>query len=60
MKNLSSVANDLFQKIRGRFPSVTIGDRDGNITNVPSDARFFDFAFTDSGNELGKLNVSLD
>ena len=60
MKNLSSVANDLFQKIRGRFPSVTIGDRDGNITNVPSDARFFDFAFTDSGNELGKVNVSLD
>jgi hypothetical protein len=60
MKNLSSVANDLFQKIRGRFPSVTIGDKDGNITNVPSDARFFDFAFTDSGNELGKVNVSLD
>ena len=60
MKNLNSIANDLFQKIRGRFPSVTIGDKDGNITNVPSNARFFDFAFTDSGNELGKVNVSLD
>lgn len=60
MKNLSSIANDLFQKIRGRFPSVTIGDKDGNITNVPNDARFFDFAFTDSNEELGKVSVSLD
>jgi hypothetical protein len=60
MKNLNSIANDLFQKIRGRFASVTIGDKDGNITNVPSDARFFDFAFTDNGQELGKVSVSLD
>jgi hypothetical protein len=60
MKNLNRIANDLFQKIRGRFASVTIGDQDGNITNIPSDARFFDFAFTDNGQELGKVSVSLD
>ena len=54
MKNLNRIANDLFQKIRGRFASVTIGDQDGNITNIPSDARFFDFAFTDNAKNLAK------
>lgn len=60
MKNLDSIAADLFQKIRGRFSTVTIGDTDGNVTNVPEAARFFDFAFTVKGEELGKVSVSLD
>ena len=36
---LNTVAEQLFNKIRGRFPNITIGDADGNTTNVPSDAR---------------------
>lgn len=60
MKNLDNIAGDLFNKIRGRFPSVTIGDQDGNMTNVPVEARFFDFGFVEDGVELGKVSIGLD
>ena len=60
MKNLNYVANELFNKIRGRFQNVTIGDENGKVTNVPEEARFFDFSFTENGNDLGKVSVSLD
>lgn len=61
MKNLEVIAQDLFNKIRGRFPGVTIGDEEGNVTNIPTDARYFDFAFkNDVGKELGQVSVSLD
>lgn len=56
MKYLNNIAKDLFNKIRGRFPSVTIGDSEGVITNVPDDARFFEFDF----NSTSKVSVSLD
>ena len=39
MQNLDLVAEELFNKIRGRFPSVTIGDAEGNVTNEPKLAR---------------------
>ena len=45
MQNLDLVAEELFNKIRGRFPSVTIGDAEGNVTNEPSLGRYFDFNF---------------
>jgi len=60
MKNLENISNDLFNKIRGRFPSVTIGDAEGNVTNVPEDARFFDFDYKDGNRVLGKVSISLD
>ena len=60
MKNLNNIAEDLFNKIRGRFPSVTIGDAEGNVTNVPTDARFFDFDYKESGRSLGKVSITLD
>ncbi len=60
MKNLNNVAEDLFNKIRGRFPSVTIGDAEGTVTTVPKESRFFDFAFTTEGAEAGKVSISLD
>jgi hypothetical protein len=59
MKDLNYIAEELFNKIRGRFPSVTIGDQEGKVTNKPEDARYFDFAFTEGGNSLGKVSVSL-
>ena len=56
MKNLSTVAEELFNKIRGRFPSVTVGDETATITNQPPKARFFEFNF-----EKGKkVNITLD
>ena len=60
MKNLNNIAVDLFNKIRGRFSNVTIGDAEGNVTNVPEESRFFDFDFTTSKNHVGKVSVSID
>jgi hypothetical protein len=60
MKNLENIAEDLFNKIRGRFPSVTIGDEGGKVTNLPTDARFFDFEYKEGDRVLGKVSISLD
>lgn len=60
MKNLNNVAEQLFNEIRGRFPSVEIGDADGNVVNEPQTARFYDFDFETNGKKLGKVSVSLD
>jgi hypothetical protein len=59
MKDLSVIGEELFNKIRGRFPNVTIGDEQGTITNEPSEARFFDFDYKASGKNLGKVSVSI-
>jgi len=60
MKNLQNIAEDLFNKIRGRFPSVTIGTDQGEVTNVPGEARFYDFEYKEAGRSLGKVSISLD
>lgn len=60
MKNLNQISADLFNKIRGRFENVTIGDEKGQVTNVPEDARYFDFAFLADGVDLGKVSIALD
>ena len=56
MIKLDVIAQDLFNKIRGRFPSITIGTSEGTVTNDPKEARFFDFNFR----EGAKVNVTLD
>ena len=56
MKNLDSIANELFNKIRGRYPSITVGDSDATITNAPKEARFFEFDFAKDK----KVSISLD
>ena len=45
MKNLDYIADELFNKIRGRYPNVTVGDNDATITNMPKEGRFFEFDF---------------
>tara|TARA_R110000796_G_scaffold27214_2_gene75258 strand:+ start:550 stop:2391 length:1842 start_codon:yes stop_codon:yes gene_type:complete len=60
MKNLDLISEELFNKIRGRFPSVTIGNAEGNVTNVPNEARFFDFDFKEGEQNLGKVSISVD
>jgi hypothetical protein len=60
MKNLDFIADELFNKIRGRFPSITIGNDKGEVTNVPKEARFFDFEYKEQDRSLGKVSVSLD
>ena len=56
MQEFDKIGEDLFNKIRGRFPEVTIGDEAGTVTNEPTMARFFDFDY----NGLGKVSVSID
>ena len=60
MKNLNYIAKDLFNKIRGRFPSVTIGNESGEVTNVPEEARYFDFEYKEQDQALGKVSISID
>ena len=59
MKDLTYIADELFNKIRGRFPSVTIGDSEGKVTNKPQNARFYDFDFQEGTQNLGKISVNL-
>ena len=59
MKNLDFIAEELFNKIRGRFPSITIGDGEGKVTDQPSAARFFDFQYKQGGKSLGSVSVTL-
>ena len=60
MKNLDNIADELFNKVRGRFPNVTIGDAEGKVTNIPEEARFFDFEYKESDRALGKVSISID
>ena len=50
MLDLDKISEELFNKIRGRFSEVTIGDQEGNVTNVPTDARYFDFKYDEDSN----------
>ena len=56
MRDFSKIGEELFNKLRGRFPSVTIGDGKGNVTNEPIAARYFDFDYKG----IGKVSVNLD
>ena len=60
MQTLNLVAKDLFNKIRGRFPSVSLGDENGQVTNITKAARFFDFEYKENDRTLGKISISLE
>ena len=60
MINLSVIAEQLFNSVKGRFGNLIIGDENGDVTNVPTEARFFDFDFGPQQNPIGKVSISLD
>lgn len=60
MKNLNTIAEQLFNEIRGRFPDIEIGDSEGNVIDEPQLARFYDFEFESGGQKLGRVSISLD
>lgn len=60
MKNLDEIAEDLFDKIRGRFKDVTIGNENGEVVNKPRQARFFDFEYETGNEKFGRVSISLD
>jgi hypothetical protein len=57
--NLNDTSKELFAKIRGRFPTVTIGNQAAEVTNDPNAARFFDFDFKARDKVLGKVSISI-
>ena len=56
---MNNISEALFAKIRGRFPSVTLGDEAGVVTDEPKLARFFDFDYKIGEESLGKISIAL-
>jgi hypothetical protein len=67
MKEIESIANQLFDKIRTRFDQVTLGDSQAKATTRPEKAKFFNFEYSDDSDEssdeenesYGKVVISL-
>ena len=59
MQEFDKIGEDLFNKIRGRFPSITIGNEAGEVINEPSQARFFDFEYKEADKVLGNVSVNI-
>ena len=60
MSTMDKISENLFAKIRGRFPSVTIGDEEGVVTDDPKTARYFDFDFKEGEKILGKISIAIN
>ena len=59
MQKFDKIGEDLFNKLRGRFSEITIGNNEGIVTNEPAEARFFDFSYNVGGETIGKVSVSV-
>ena len=61
MVDISNASQDLFFKLRNRFPKINMGDEDGNATVDPEAARFFAFTYTDkeSNRPYGQVTCSV-
>ena len=61
MSEISQAAEDLFFKLRNRFPKINMGDENGKDTVDPNKARFFNFVYTDkeSNRAYGRITASL-
>jgi len=59
MAGIEQAADDLFFKLRNRFPKITLGDEDGNSTTNPKEARFFNFDFEENEIKFGNVTASL-
>ncbi len=60
MNIIEFIAEDVFDKVRGRFTNLEMGDETGTITTNPKDARFFDFDFVVENNNLGRVSISIN
>jgi transcription antitermination factor NusG len=60
MSNLNNIRKELFNKIRGRFPSITIGNESGEITTEPEEAKFFSFSYHSKNQEKGDVTIDID
>ena len=59
-KEIESISSALFDKIRSRFPNVTLGDESAKACTDPAKARFFNFTYGgNDGAEFGTVTISL-
>ena len=56
---MSALSQDLYERLRGRFNSLTMGRDDGAKTLVPDEAVFFEFGFKEGVNDYGSVVVSI-
>jgi hypothetical protein len=60
MINQDIIAQDLFYKIRSRFPKMEMGNEQGQSTFEASKGRFFDFDAIFNENNLGTVSISIN
>ena len=53
------ISNDLFNKIRSKFGSISIGDSNGEAIADPNQAVFFDFEFKEDADTFGRMSISI-
>ena len=61
--NLDKIAQDLYGKIQTRFPDIQMGDENAAVLSKKEDipkARFFEFEYTEDGEPLGTIAITLD
>jgi hypothetical protein len=60
MEIQNKIGEQVFDKLRSKFKQITLGDADGNSTQNPADAVFFNFNYIDQqGHDHGNITVSL-
>lgn len=60
MRKLNKIAEELFDLIRSRFEHVRTGDKTADDTDVPQQARFFNFDYTTQGGiKYGSITMTL-
>lgn len=60
MINQDIIAQDLFYKIRSRFPKMEMGDENGQPTYESTKGRFFDFEAVFEDVNLGTVSISIN
>jgi hypothetical protein len=61
--NLDKIAKDLYGKIETRFSDIKMGDENAAVLSKKVDipkARFFEFEYTEDGEPLGTIAITLD
>lgn len=59
MSRITPVVEELFELIRGRFPTVVMGNASAETTIDPTEARFFNFDFTVDEENHGNVTISI-
>lgn len=59
MREIDTVADELFAKLRGRFGGITLGNNEAKVVSDPAQARFFNFDFSVDDQNFGNVTISL-